>query len=167
MSVSAGRLFIRAMREDDVDRVLMIAGSAKTAPQWPRNVYESTIASAGVPLRVALIAEDASGIVGFAVASALSGQAELESIAVAGEAQKQGVGTALLQGVIGAVKLLGAEEIVLEVRASNQTAASLYARAGFAEVGRRRGYYVNPAEDAVLLRWGLRTGSTSSRKPAT
>ena len=46
----------------------------------------------------------------------------------------------------------GARAAYLEVRASNGVALALYARFGFREVGRRRGYYRRPVEDAVVMR---------------
>ena len=145
---------IRGMEIDDLVGVMAIAASLMTAPQWPREVYKAAIAGDG-PKRIALVAEDAGEVVGFAVAAAVLEQVELESIAVVAEAQRRGVGALLLRELIGTVRGAGATELVLEVRASNQAALGLYARGGFAVTGRRRGYYANPVEDAVLLRLQL------------
>jgi ribosomal-protein-alanine N-acetyltransferase len=49
----------------------------------------------------------------------------------------------------------GVETVYLEVRASNERAARLYARFGFTEIGIRRDYYERPTEDARVLRLGL------------
>jgi ribosomal-protein-alanine N-acetyltransferase len=46
-------------------------------------------------------------------------------------------------------------EVLLEVRESNQAARAFYASLGFVDDGRRRGYYADPVEDAVLLRLRL------------
>jgi ribosomal-protein-alanine N-acetyltransferase len=46
----------------------------------------------------------------------------------------------------------GIRELFLEVRPSNPGAQRLYARFGFEVVGRRRHYYVDPAEDAIVMR---------------
>jgi [ribosomal protein S18]-alanine N-acetyltransferase len=152
MISAAESVCVRAMVEEDLDRVIGIAASLPTAPQWARSVYEAAIVAAGALRRIALVAEVGGALVGFAVASMVGPQAELESIAVAGEAQGRGTGTALLAGLIRELRLAGAGELELEVRESNRTAADFYARAGFHEVGRRRGYYHDPVEDAVLLR---------------
>jgi ribosomal-protein-alanine N-acetyltransferase len=50
------------------------------------------------------------------------------------------------------LKLAGVSEVELEVRVSNGWALRVYGGAGFVEVGRRRGYYADPLEDAVLMR---------------
>ena len=147
---------VRAMVEGDLDRVMAIAASLETAPHWPRAVYAGAISLDAIPRRVALVAEAEGLVVGFVVASLVADSAELESIAVASEAQRRGVGAALARALMERVRLAGATEIVLELRASNRAAGSLYGRLGFGEVGRRRGYYANPEEDAVLLRLGLK-----------
>jgi len=131
---------VRAMVEGDLDRVMAIAASLETAPHWPRAVYAGAISLDAIPRRVALVAEAEGLVVGFVVASLVADSAELESIAVASEAQRRGVGAALARALMERVRLAG----------------GLYGRLGFGEVGRRRGYYANPEEDAVLLRLGLK-----------
>jgi len=143
---------IRAMVEGDVDRVVRIAASLETAPKWARAAYLAAIEADEIPRRIALVAEIADELVGFVVACVLAPQAELESIAVASEAQRRGIGRALLAALIGELKGVGVGELDLEVRESNLGAAILYAGSGFCEVGRRRGYYRDPEEDAVLFR---------------
>jgi ribosomal-protein-alanine N-acetyltransferase len=49
----------------------------------------------------------------------------------------------------------GAGEILLEVREGNEAALGLYGSLGFREEGRRKGYYGEPVEDAVLMRMKL------------
>jgi ribosomal-protein-alanine N-acetyltransferase len=95
-------------------------------------------------------------VVGFAVASLLEPQAELETIAVAVEAQRRGVGGQLFAAL--AEKLCAAQitELQLEARASNAPALGLYRALGFTETGRRPRYYADPVEDAILL--ALRLG---------
>jgi ribosomal-protein-alanine N-acetyltransferase len=66
--------------------------------------------------------------------------------------QRRGVGEALCRAVLDWCRGEGAEEAELEVRAGSLGARRLYERLGFVEVGRRPGYYENPAEDAVLMR---------------
>jgi ribosomal-protein-alanine N-acetyltransferase len=46
---------------------------------------------------------------------------------------------------------LEARVMTLEVRASNQVAQNLYSKYGFVEMGRRRGYYLDNREDAVIM----------------
>ena len=50
------------------------------------------------------------------------------------------------------LKAMGSHCLTLEVRASNAPAIALYEKLGFAEIGRRKNYYRNPREDALILR---------------
>jgi ribosomal-protein-alanine N-acetyltransferase len=142
---------IRAMEAGDLDAVMAMAATLREAPHWPRAAYQAGLHADSLPRRVALVAERAGGLVGFAVASVVAGQAELESVAVAVEAQRQGVATALIGALFAEVRRLGGTKMLLEVRASNGAALRLYERLGFSQTGRRRGYYADPVEDAVLL----------------
>jgi ribosomal-protein-alanine N-acetyltransferase len=138
------------MDRGDLDRVLAIAAALPTAPHWERAVYEAAIADGA--RRVALIAEVGGLLAGFAVVGMVAPEAELESIAVAAGMQRSGVGAALVARLKAELRMVGVESLDLEVRESNGPAAEFYRRAGFREVGRRRAYYCEPVEDAVLLR---------------
>jgi ribosomal-protein-alanine N-acetyltransferase len=109
-------------------------------------------------VRSGWIAEEGqSTVVGFAVAAALCvpgtpAECELEFVLVPLQARRQGIGRMLVQALFAWANDLGAQEIWLEVRASNTRAIRLYERCGFVVTGRRPGYYVDPSEDAVLMR---------------
>ena len=152
-------LKIRAMAWRDLDSVLAIAASLATAPRWMRTAYEVAISGGDAPRRIALVAERAGErageVIGFVVARVVGPVAEIETIAIAGNAQGCGFGSSLLLAALGELRLTGAEEVELEVRSSNRAALRMYERVGFREVGRRREYYREPVEDAVLLRLGL------------
>jgi ribosomal-protein-alanine acetyltransferase len=145
-------MLIRRMLGKDIDRVMAIAASLKEAPHWTRDVYEKALASAAVPERIALIVEAGGEAVGFAVASLIPPQAELETIAVIPELQRQGTASRLFRELMIELQERQITEVILEVRESNQTARALYHSLGFIETGRRRSYYADPQEDAVLLR---------------
>jgi len=88
---------------------------------------------------------------GFLVAQCGGAEWELENIAVLPVLRRRGVGAALLSTLLEEARRRQAERILLEVRASNQAAIRLYGQAGFQLLARRRGYYQNPAEDALLF----------------
>jgi ribosomal-protein-alanine N-acetyltransferase len=94
-------------------------------------------------------------VVGFAVASLLPPEAELETIAVASAAQHYGLARRLFAELAAELGKAQITEVFLEVRASNQSALGLYQGVGFAETGRRVRYYHDPVEDAVLMRLWL------------
>jgi ribosomal-protein-alanine acetyltransferase len=95
------------------------------------------------------------GVVGFAVVAVVAGEAELETIAVAADGQRRGVGGWLLRALVDELKTAQVSELNLEVRASNQMALGFYRKQGFEEAGRRPRYYADPEEDAVLMRLRL------------
>jgi [ribosomal protein S18]-alanine N-acetyltransferase len=143
------------MVASDLDRVIAIASSLATAPQWPRSVYDAASSGSDGLRRIALVAEHSGEVIGFAIARVVGPVAEIETIAIARNAQRCWFGSSLLLAVIEELRLAGVEEVELEVRSSNERALRFYERAGFLEVGRRRGYYREPAEDAVLLKMEL------------
>jgi ribosomal-protein-alanine N-acetyltransferase len=89
---------------------------------------------------------------GFLVASLLAPEAELETIAVASQFQRRGLGALLLRALVVELRKEQVREALLEVRASNRAALGFYRGQGFEESGRRVRYYVDPEEDAVLMR---------------
>ena len=74
------------------------------------------------------------------------------NVAVAPDYRRQGVGEKLILALVDALKERGSHWLMLEVRQSNAPARALYAKLGFAEVGRRKNYYSKPREDALILR---------------
>lgn len=104
----------------------------------------------------------APGLIGYVVAWCVVDEAEIANIAVAPEARGLGVGAALLDAAVGDARTLGATTMFLEVREGNSAARRLYASRGFTEIGRRRGYYRKPLEDALVLRSVIGTTSAAA-----
>jgi [ribosomal protein S18]-alanine N-acetyltransferase len=149
--------YVRRMTPADLDRVIEIAESLKEAPHWPRSTYLAALEPAAEQRRIALVAEEPnSGVVaGFAVASLLPPQAELETIAVASAEQRKGLARQLFAALAAELAEAQIAEVLLEVRVSNQPALGLYRLLGFVEAGLRPSYYHDPVEDAVLMSFGL------------
>jgi [ribosomal protein S18]-alanine N-acetyltransferase len=149
---------IRRMTAADLDRVLAIAQNLPQTTHWPQSAWLNAINSQfepeSTPRRIALVAANRQpgSILGFAVASLLPPQAELETIAVAPESQRLGLGQRLFQALAAELKAAGVDDVLLEVRASNQTAQAFYQALGFVKTRLRPGYYADPIEDAVLMR---------------
>lgn len=76
---------------------------------------------------------------------------EIYNIAVHASRRAQGYGKRLLSWVIQEFRRIGYEKILLEVRTGNAPALALYASAGFVECGRRKKYYTDTGEDALVL----------------
>jgi ribosomal-protein-alanine N-acetyltransferase len=105
----------------------------------------------GLPGHFGLLAVRQDAPLGFALGRVQADQAEILTIAVRPGARGQGVGRALLHGLLAEAAKRGALELFLEVAEPNAAARALYAGAGAKEVGRRRRYYADGA-DALVLR---------------
>ena len=157
---------VRAATVGDIEGVLRVERSAAEAPHWGEAEYRAALDGAGVVGRCLMVGTQVSEsrpgapapgtLVGFAMGKVAAGIGELESVAVAGTARRQGVGRALCLAVMDWCRAQGAEAMELEVRVGSAGAIGLYEGLGFVETGRRRGYYREPAEDALLMRMGLR-----------
>ena len=144
---------IRRMSPADLARVMEIARSLKEAPHWPRQAYLAALNPESTPRRIALVAADpeTGTVAGFAVASLLEPQGELETIAVAAGSQRHGLARRLWAAMVEELRQAEIREVLLEARASNHAALGLYRAVGFNETGRRPRYYADPVEDAVLM----------------
>ena len=152
---------IRPMQPADLDAVLAIAADSPEAPHWQRSAYAPYFADPEPPLlRAAFVAALSGRIVGFAAATLLldplgtaepENRCELDSMAVAPDARRQGIGAALLQQVLNWAVTHDCRRFTLEVRAANAAAIRLYEQHGLRREGIRPGYYADPPDDAVLL----------------
>jgi ribosomal-protein-alanine N-acetyltransferase len=146
---------IRPALPADVPAILALERACATAAHWGQAEYE-LVFDAGAAPRLLLVSGEPA-MVGFIVVRTAGPEWEIENVAVAPDARGHGIGRQLVAAVVTQAGHRHAESIGLEVRASNAAARALYLRAGFAETGRRRGYYAHPVEDAVLYRLELRT----------
>ena len=104
------------------------------------------------PLALWLVAVDGEKLIGYVGSQTVLGETDMMNLAVAPEARRQGTGRALVLALVDALTEKGSHSLMLEVRVSNTPARTLYESLGFSQVGRRPKYYVNPKEDALILR---------------
>ena len=104
------------------------------------------------PLSLWLVAMEGENLAGYVGSQTVMDETDMMNLAVAPQFRRQGVGEALVNALVAALKDLGSRCLTLEVRDSNEAARALYAKLGFVEIGRRRGYYRDPREDALILR---------------
>lgn len=157
---------IRPATSEDVARILDLERSSPAAAHWEESRYGRLFPPSGDAGRLVLVAETVPqshatpvasvgaipSVIGFLVALHVASEWELENIAVDPAFQRQGIGNQLLDALFGQARQVGSESIYLEVRESNNAARGLYKKAGFKPTGRRKAYYSNPSEDAVLYR---------------
>jgi ribosomal-protein-alanine acetyltransferase len=101
---------------------------------------------------LSLVVEGGGGVEGFLVSRVVGGEWEIENIVVVGPARRMGLGTRLLSEFLDLARHEGARTVFLEVRESNRAARALYEKWAFVQSGRRKRYYRNPAEDAIVYR---------------
>jgi ribosomal-protein-alanine N-acetyltransferase len=141
-------LNIRRMRLADLARVMEIELQSFTMP-WSEATFRGLLRRSDADL---FVAEEKTVVVGYSVFWCVLDQGELGNVSVAPGWRRRGIGEALVRAVLTHARDRGVREIFLEVRVSNMGAQKLYERYGFQQVGRRRNYYTEPVEDALVMR---------------
>ncbi len=138
---------IRAMQRADLSAVVTLEQACELS-SWGLADYEQELANAAALL---LVAASTQQLVGFFSGRVLADEFELFSLAVAPTFRRQGIGRKLLEAGLMILHERNIDRCFLEVRAANETAQNLYRECGFTTIGRRRGYYCEPVDDAVLM----------------
>jgi ribosomal-protein-alanine N-acetyltransferase len=155
------RIAIVEMHERDLDEVVAIERESGLSP-WGRVGYLDELWNQEAILLIAR--QDGAGYfdkdapaLGFATGRMVTSAAEMHinNIAVGLSFRRMGVGGRLLRALLARGRAMGAETALLEVRASNLAAHGLYQSFGFSVIGERRGYYMNPPENALVMRGNL------------
>ena len=130
--------------------ILAAIDQAGNPSPWSATQFASALADKHTSV---YLAESATEILGFIVWQQLFEEAELHLIATAPAARRQGIAAALMSLWLQHSAQNGVQRLILEVRAGNEAAQALYRRYGFAESGRRPGYYrtADGREDAVIM----------------
>lgn len=155
-------MLIRSATRDDIPQILTIEREAGQASHWPEEKY-TEIFDDPSSRRFVLVIECESRVQGFGVLHIVGRECEIENLAIAEAARRRGWGHELLCGFINFARKNAAETLFLEVRESNLAARKLYNKAGFVESGRRKRYYRDPVEDAILYNFTLAHSDDSSR----
>lgn len=92
-----------------------------------------------------------TNMVAYGVLYSAADEADIANIAVMPKNRGCGIGYSLLSKMVDLARYKGAKRIFLEVRESNAAAIELYKKLGFINVGKRKNYYTNPREDAIVM----------------
>ena len=144
---------VRIATVQDVAEMIRLERQCPTTTHWSEQQYLDLLADrAESPTRLTLVAQaDGSpALAGFLVARHSPPEWELENIIVAPEVRRTGIGKNLMDTLLVQARQTKSDAVLLEVRESNTAARRLYEELGFKENGRRKTYYTNPREDAVL-----------------
>lgn len=109
------------------------------------------------PLSYWLVWEENGQVLGYVGSQTVLGETDMMNVAVHPDARRRGIAEALILALVDGLRVKESHCLTLEVRASNAPAIGLYEKLGFAQIGRRKNYYRNPKEDALILRkeWEL------------
>jgi len=160
---STERYLIRRAVVEDIPAIIELERGCASAAHWTELQYQQMfLSNEGPAARLVLVADaspeslvkagEGTRLAGFLVAHHLAPEWELENIIVATSARRTGLGKRLLDALFDEAAETNSHAVFLEVRESNSAARALYEKSGFERTRRRKSYYSNPVEDAVLYR---------------
>jgi [ribosomal protein S18]-alanine N-acetyltransferase len=148
---------VTSMRRRHLRGVLRIEHRVYPRP-WSLGLYMSELALPST--RVYLVARIGTNVIGYAGLMTVGEDGHITTVAVDPQWHRRAVGTRLLLALLDQARARGVQNVTLEVRMSNAVAQTMYRRFGFAPAGVRRGYYVDNAEDAMVM-WAHGIGEQS------
>ena len=149
-------------KECTLSAVARIESECFSVP-WTKRAIESQIYTDGAVF--ALLITDDGEAAGFVCGQTASDECELYRIAVLPKYRGQGNAAKLMTRFIDECRSRGIKNVFLEVRQGNTAARRLYERFSFVPGGRRKNYYSNPTEDAVVYRLSIDCLDTQSSAP--
>ena len=144
---------IERMTEHDLLEVCQIENMSELSA-WGWDAYYAELRSGFDTIMLVARVDPAFhgfGLAGFIVARLIAGEMHVNNVAVRLEFRRTGIGLRLLQTTLTTASKAGATVAHLEVRAGNEAAQALYGLCGFQFIGRRKNYYRQPVEDALLM----------------
>lgn len=146
------------MSWDDVPAVMAVDRLCFSMP-WSENAYRSELGNVSAYYVVARLCERASGagaalpgrVVGFAGAWIVMDESHVTTLGVHPDYRRGRIGEQLMLALLAEARDRGVRRATLEVRESNLGAQALYSRLGFEPIARRRRYYSDTEEDAIVM----------------
>ncbi|MFD2765701.1 ribosomal protein S18-alanine N-acetyltransferase [Micromonospora eburnea] len=132
-----------------IDQVLPLEKDLFGAEQWSPAMFWNELANGHFYL---VATDDDGSLLGYAgLLVSPPDEAWVQNIAVRRDAQRRGIGRALLEALLAEAARRGVRSTLLEVAADNAPAQRLYATYGFEPIGVRRGYYQPSNTDALVM----------------
>lgn len=136
-----------SLKPQYVPQVAEIEKSCFSTP-WSEDAFWGEVSN---PVATYFVATEGDLVLGFAGVHIILGEGYITNIAVREDARRRGIGRVLLSKVIDLCREKGCFFLTLEVRESNCAAKRLYESCGFETIGRRKGFYEKPTEDAIIM----------------
>ena len=140
-------MIITKMSSEHVPQIALLEKMCFHDP-WSENSISSELNNS---LSVWLVALDGESVVGYVGSQTVLGWTDMMNVAVHPDYRRKGIAEQLVVSLENELKNRESTCLTLEVRVSNEPANALYYKLGFLEVGRRKNYYRNPKEDALIL----------------
>lgn len=154
---------IRRMTLEDLPAVIELDKLSFSLP-WPERSFRFELTDN--PASRCWVIETDERIVGMLVAWMLVDEAHIATLATHPDHRRQGIARKLLEHALRYMAQEGAVSSFLEVRESNAAAREMYRKFGYEETGRRKRYYKDTGEDAILMTLkGLERFPTSPPSP--
>jgi len=153
-------LSLELMRRADLDRVVEIERESFSMP-WSRGAFLYEIEQNRVARCWACRADGA--LVGYLCLWEIGGEIHITNVAVARAHRRQGIARWMLTETLEDARRRGTRTVFLEVRPTNTEALGLYEALGFHVIGRRKGYYFDNGEDALVMEADLAAAPRASR----
>lgn len=145
--MKTSNLRFERLREEHIPRILEIESQSNSAP-WSERSFRGELDN---PQSVFITAISNGQVVGFAGLWIVVDEGHITTVAVDPDFRRNGIGKRLTKEVLEKGKNRGAVCATLEVRASNDAAIKLYEDLGFIQAARRKGYYPDNREDAIVM----------------
>ncbi len=141
-------LLIRKAEERDIKEMTQLDQMCFAMPWSEESFYDEIVKN---ELAYYVVAEIGQKVVGYVGSWMILDEGHITHVAVHPGFRKKGIGHAMLSRLFEYCEEHGVVSHTLEVRPSNQAALTLYGQFGFQEAGRRKAYYENNGEDALIL----------------
>jgi ribosomal-protein-alanine N-acetyltransferase len=138
---------IQRMTQDDIEEVARLETLCFSDPWAEESFREELRHRFSVPL----VVRSGPTIIGYMCLWHIDDQMEIADFAVSPDFRRRGIGRKMMEKVLREAEERGCTNLILSVRESNLPAVRLYTSHGFVEIHRRKGYYREPAEDAIIM----------------
>ncbi len=138
---------VRWVSREDLAAVARLEEMCFSIP-WSNTAIEEAFAN---ELYRFVAVEEKGVIVGYANFRIVADEGEIERVAVHPDSRRRGYGRKLMEAMVEYSRKKGVRDMTLDVRVNNEKAINLYESCGFVEEGRRKDYYREPTEDAIIM----------------
>jgi ribosomal-protein-alanine N-acetyltransferase len=138
---------MRTMTERDIPEIMEIEKRSFISP-WTRGMFTQTLES---PVAYNFVMIGKQKILGYVIFYQAGLEMHIMNIAVHPDHRRQGIGSDMMQRILETSRTNSVGECFLEVRETNFPAQGLYEKLGFRSIGRRKGYYSETDEDAIVM----------------